>query len=173
MKSEPVMEAQLDTPSTQDARSQLALASEDGNRPLASPMMFWCDTCGALFPTKDLLRVHRSREHPPRSEERYRCAYCDYSRDSKGLVNRHERTHTGERPYVCQLCNTGFTQRWNLSRHMLRHSGEKPHQCTECGQRFSRGDLLERHRRLLHSVDGPDNVAPVSLPLDEAQQKLK
>ncbi|XP_077492425.1 uncharacterized protein LOC144103632 [Amblyomma americanum] len=117
-------------------------------------MMFWCETCGALFPTKNLLHVHRSRVHPPRPQGRHRCAFCDFSRDSIGHVTRHERTHTGERPFVCQVCNTGFTQRWNLSRHMLRHSGEKPYQCPECGQRFSRGDLLAHHRRQQHSIDG-------------------
>ncbi|XP_077492225.1 uncharacterized protein LOC144103356 [Amblyomma americanum] len=128
-----------------------ALPTVDGKRSAAPPRIFSCDTCGALFPAQDLLEMHRSTMHPPRPQGRHRCAYCDFSRDSKSHDTRHGRTHTGDRPFVCEVCDKGFTRRWNLSRHMLMHLGQKPHQCPECGQRFSRGYLLARHRRQQHS----------------------
>ncbi|XP_077519041.1 uncharacterized protein LOC144129010 [Amblyomma americanum] len=59
-----------------------ALPTVDGKRSAAPPRIF-CDTCGALFPAQDLLEMHRSTMHPPRPQGRHRCAYCDFSRDSK------------------------------------------------------------------------------------------
>ena len=48
------------------------------------------------------------------------CPFCSKVQNSKGDMNRHIKTHTGEKPYICDFCNYSSNQITNLKRHMER-----------------------------------------------------
>ena len=50
----------------------------------------------------------------------YGCPFCEKIQNSKGDMNRHIKTHTGEKPYLCDFCNYKSNQITNLKRHMER-----------------------------------------------------
>ena len=48
------------------------------------------------------------------------CPFCEKIQNSKGDMNRHIKTHTGEKPYLCDFCNYKSNQITNLRRHTER-----------------------------------------------------
>ncbi|KAH9380801.1 hypothetical protein HPB48_020245 [Haemaphysalis longicornis] len=65
-----------------------------------------------------------------------------------------------------------FSREGTLWRHHREvHDKEKPHECELCGQRFSEAFKMARHKRLVHTRDGPVFMCPQckkSFPLKEA-----
>lgn len=77
----------------------------------------------------------------------YECSYCKKQFDSKGKLDDHIRTHTGEKPFGCIYCERKFSKKCNLQRHLRRHTGERNYICTLCDKKFIDSAELQRHMR--------------------------
>ena len=44
---------------------------------------------------------------------------------TRGSLNKHIRTHTGEKLYSCRHCKKSFIQQVNLGKHIRTHRGKK------------------------------------------------
>ena len=89
----------------------------------------------------------------------YKCAYegCGKLYSKKHILLAHIATHTGKSYLRCFLgeCNgeIGYRDKYLLNRHIIaRHTVKKPYQCEICEKRFGRKDLLNVHRRNVHSI---------------------
>lgn len=89
----------------------------------------------------------------------YKCAYEDCGKlyGKKHILLAHIATHTGKSHLRCFLgeCNgeIGYRDKYILNRHIIaRHTVKKPYQCKICEKRFGRKDLLNVHRRNVHSI---------------------
>ena len=59
---------------------------------------------------------------PKASTERpksFVCAECDRTFKRQGLLDRHQRVHSGERPFKCPHCGVRSTRADNLKNHIL------------------------------------------------------
>ncbi|XP_026667104.1 zinc finger protein 271-like isoform X2 [Ceratina calcarata] len=105
-----------------------------------------CDVCGKKLGSKSSLTYHKRSVH---SKERpHVCQYCGESVVSREARLLHERIHTGERPYVCGVCNMEYKCSSNLSQHMKTHTGVKPYKCERCEKSFTRRGALHVHERV-------------------------
>lgn len=73
-----------------------------------------CETCGAAFKTKDVLRSH-FRTH---SEERkFKCEVCNKAFKSRCTLTTHSRMHGNSDPYECKICGETFLWRSSFNKH--------------------------------------------------------
>ena len=83
---------------------------------------------------------------------------CSTVFQSKELLLRHIRTHTGEKPFRCTFpgCERTFARLVYRVRHHRLHTGEKPYVCTYagCDKRFRRSCHRARHLRV-HTDERP------------------
>ncbi|RAH48942.1 C2H2-type zinc finger protein [Aspergillus brunneoviolaceus CBS 621.78] len=63
---------------------------------------------------------------------------------------------------TCKICSRTFNRHEHLQRHIRTHTKDKPYICP-CGRSFSRKDLLTRHERLSHGLDGRQGAARGSM----------
>ena len=66
-----------------------------------------CDTCGAHFASRDVLRKHE-RIHT--GTKPFKCDTCDAHFITGGNLKVHIRTHTGEKPYKCDVCGKSLQE---------------------------------------------------------------
>lgn len=104
----------------------------------------------------------------------FSCSMCPRGFNSKGHLNEHMRSHTGEKPYscsgcgmkfrlkttrerhfqnmhnaqkpyTCPVCHKGFVERYYYVIHMRIHTGERPFSCSVCGKSYRERKLLTKH----------------------------
>ena len=83
------------------------------------------------------------------------CNTCKGTFISKGQLEAHKRSHSGQRPFVCDYinsktnkkCESKFIRNEELTRHKRIHTGEKPHKCPCCEKKFGRRDHLQKHMK--------------------------
>jgi KRAB domain-containing zinc finger protein len=102
-----------------------------------------CHECGKSFTRRDGLQKHLACFHS--DIKAFRCKIC--SKDLKGHLLQHLRTHLNERPYSCDVCKSSFAQRSQLTVHLRIHSGEKPYLCKFCQRAFAHSTALKLHER--------------------------
>lgn len=90
----------------------------------------------------------------PKRKKAYICHICGNAFRSAGLVEQHERVHTGEKPFSCDTCGKKFTFEWNLKTHTRTHTGEKPYPCHVCGKSFAVVSNLRAHTKI-HTGEKP------------------
>ena len=70
--------------------------------------------------------------------------------NTKHVIERHWRTHTGEKPYKCRHCDKTFAESGTRDSHERRHTGEKPYACRHCGEAFAQSGTRDKHERSAH-----------------------
>ncbi|KAF8791949.1 Protein bric-a-brac 2 like protein [Argiope bruennichi] len=85
-----------------------------------------------------------------RKKWKYRCYRCNLLVASRGHLDIHMRTHTGERPFSCHICGKTAVRQHDLQLHMRTHSGIKPYVCPICGMKFNNSSNYRRHYKRRH-----------------------
>ncbi|XP_015266999.1 PREDICTED: zinc finger protein with KRAB and SCAN domains 7-like [Gekko japonicus] len=80
-------------------------------------------------------------------EKPFECLECGKRFSGSGGLQYHQRTHTGEKPFECLECGKRFSGSGSLQMHQRTHTGEKPYECSVCGKRFSEKGSLHKHGR--------------------------
>ncbi|GAA52495.1 KRAB domain-containing zinc finger protein [Clonorchis sinensis] len=109
--------------------------------------------------------------YPKRLDNIYKCPVCDESfvRLSKALY--HQKSHSTDRDFHCSPCMRSFKHKKNFNRHVrkthanqvdylplktpskhVRESEERGNPCPECHKNFARWDILQRHRKSVHTT---------------------
>lgn len=82
-------------------------------------------------------------------EGKFHCQFCPKVFSSRGPLNVHHRTHTGERPHACQFCGMRFTQKISVQKHIMsKHIVEPQFKCKMCGKAFKAKYSLTLHEQL-------------------------
>ncbi|XP_059914672.1 zinc finger protein 850-like [Gadus macrocephalus] len=134
-----------------------------------------CVKCGTDFKSiRERLRHKCAKEKP----QTFGCPECGKTFQRRGLMEKHQLTHTQARcpqcgeacagmselrahkvrvhanTHICESCGKAFKGKHELKAHMRCHTGERPFQCTYCGKRFSTGGYLTVHMRI-HTGEKP------------------
>ena len=84
----------------------------------------------------------------------FKCNYCAKSFKHQSVLDRHERSHSGDKPFLCNICGKNFTRGFTLSNHMKIHYGIKDHACHICNNTFQSKSNLNRHL-IVHTDERP------------------
>ena len=84
----------------------------------------------------------------------FKCNYCAKSFKHQSVLDRHERSHSGDKPFLCNICGKNFTRGFSLSNHMKIHYGIKDHACHICNTTFHSKSNLNQHL-IVHTDERP------------------
>ena len=70
-------------------------------------------------------------------ERNYECNQCCKAFAHRSLLQKHERSHSGEKPYECNQCGKAFASRSSLRNHEKHHNIEKPNEYNQCAKVFT------------------------------------
>ncbi|PCH41140.1 hypothetical protein WOLCODRAFT_99912 [Wolfiporia cocos MD-104 SS10] len=94
----------------------------------------------------------------------YRCYVngCSQRNKRRDHILVHVGSHVEHRPFQCNVCGMRFLRKNECKRHESSHGGHKPFSCPICApyqeRSFVRQDLLKRHMRVTHGIQGdPSN----------------
>lgn len=113
-----------------------------------------CPQCALTFPSRRLLRKHKTSAHRPAPARPFLCSQCGGSFTRQSDLATHMRRHTGEKPFACHYCPKRFTRLTDLTIHERYHTEDKAHVCAVCGKSFHRQYNLKVHLRI-HSGERP------------------
>ena len=80
------------------------------------------------------------------------CQQCNKEFKTKQCLKRHISRHLGVKLHVCSYCSKRFNDKSNLKRHVVTHINLKKFLCDVCDQAFFRKEVMELHKRRIHTV---------------------
>lgn len=91
-----------------------------------------------------------------RMGELFSCRQCGKQFGDRVKLQLHDRSH-GERKYRCSVagCDKRFKTKEVQKRHekKIAHGGRKDFRCSRCPKAYGRKDNLQKHERMVHSVN--------------------
>ena len=118
-------------------------------------LQLWAATLvNKRFTTNSKLKSHKKNIHTIRNFN-YACNACGKQSHNQTAHNLHRSTHNIERPFKCNLCYSAFKQKIVLQRHERTHTGEKL-SCEECHKFFARRATIQKHKRVQHGHAAPN-----------------
>ncbi|KAJ0178462.1 hypothetical protein K1T71_006285 [Dendrolimus kikuchii] len=112
------------------------------------PDNYLCDICNRPFRLKENLALHLSTH--VKTENSYKCIYCDKKFSYHLLLVKHEKQHLVTGRYQCTLCNMSYECRNQLAAHVKGHLKIKDYICQYCGKEFLRLNSMRRHVQICH-----------------------
>ncbi|XP_021965573.1 zinc finger protein 599 [Folsomia candida] len=117
------------------------LRTHTGERP------YPCSECDKSFNQKSKLTRHMGAVHDGKKEKRFVCDLCGAGFITKGKLQSHDVTHTGQKLFPCKHCGKRYLDRPSLRKHEITHTGGRPHVCSQCGKNFAHKVTLDTHMR--------------------------
>ncbi|XP_048480281.1 endothelial zinc finger protein induced by tumor necrosis factor alpha [Plutella xylostella] len=118
---------------------------------------FDCNTCGAKFETKRMLRYHRDTTH----KEAPRCELCRRQFKTTTILKHHYLTHAPQPELECEVCHKRYKGARNLAVHARSHRAPRaPPElafCAECDRQF-KSALCYRYHVKYHPRHRSDDV---------------
>ncbi|XP_075166652.1 uncharacterized protein LOC142238818 [Haematobia irritans] len=106
-----------------------------------------CEICKLTFNNHRLYRAHKRTHY--NAVKPFECSVCQKKYSSKGMLDEHMHTHTGNRPYQCSKCPKDFASKYTLLAHMKIHKERpRPYHCDQCGKQFLNQQNLNQHKKL-------------------------
>lgn len=126
-----------------------------------TPIWNGCQTCGALFPTPEILHNHEITAHSVKKEihEKLLCTFCTSTFSSATQYYRHcNKTHLKEVAQfwvLCSICQMYFPtvsvlQNHNASAHTERRGTTHRVECQFCQASFCRPQRYLKHANRIH-----------------------
>jgi len=84
--------------------------------------VYSCPQCEKRFSSQSYLYSHTNIH-----TGKYKCTECGKCCQSRGCLDKHRRSHSGEKPFECTVCSKRFTTSHDIIVHSRIHSGEKPY----------------------------------------------
>ncbi|CAB4059840.1 KRAB [Lepeophtheirus salmonis] len=110
-------------------------------------VIYRCDQCGRLFPSKYELARHKVKIHEPRTIP---CTFCNEKFSRHFLMRDHmKRTHTRSLEVKCKTCNE-MVPLSDMEAHMIREHSTT-WKCLVCGKIFLKQSLMIQHELEQHS----------------------
>ncbi len=115
-----------------------------------------CGVCDKSFATIDGRGKHFKTVHL--KERRFKCPYdgCGKTYATSELLDRHQRTHTGEKNFKCMLCGKAYAGRAQLKDHMHSRHVDDPkrrYPCDVCGKVYRIKSSLFLHKKNMHDPE--------------------
>ena len=128
-----------------------------------------CSECAKKFKKVNALNQHLKMKHSINLPADVFCKECEKTFSSGQALKNHIRLHTGEKPYSCEFCDKSFSQHANLKSHFLIHDEasqeisdikeKRKAECSDCGKILVNKQVMERHKKSVHSDDMPFKCA--------------
>ncbi|KAI0081678.1 hypothetical protein K474DRAFT_1671597 [Panus rudis PR-1116 ss-1] len=103
----------------------------------------------------------------------YRCYVngCTQYNKRRDHILVHVGSHVEYRPFECEDCGMRFLRKNECKRHASSHKGIKPYSCQICAptrdRSFVRQDLLKRHMKVTHGIQGRSQQDRKRIKLEE------
>ena len=108
-----------------------------------------CNECSKVFQTEGALRNHMEFDH----RLSFECSTCLKRYQTMRSLKEHiNRTHNNEEQYLCNTCGKVLKSKGSLEDHTRTHTGEKPFPCPRCSYRGSSTSLLAHHKKRVHNL---------------------
>ena len=99
-----------------------------------------------LFNYCRVQKLHQTGNYPSTSII-YKCGFCKYHTQHRGMYNRHVETHATGGAFKCEHCGHLSLYRREHKQHLQRHNGFL---CEICGKSYTRKHDRDQHYSIKH-----------------------